>query len=195
METSVVIGPSTNSLTVTRTQLTGLSDACRRHTMTVSGGADAINCVPPGTPLGGSQLAATEMLLTYDPDTGIETETVTSTVAQTIIRRYLHGILFSTETSDETSYNSYDAFARVAATSRTADTSGRSGVSPLQAFTYAPTGDLLATHTYTNGTDCTTETYAYDMLGNRIATTDAHGNTIYKSYDPLGHVFAEWGAT
>ena len=70
-----------------------------------------------------------------------------------------------------------------------------SGVSPLQAFTYSPVGDLLATHTYTNGTDCTTESYAYDMFGNRIATTDAHGNTIYRTYDPFGRVTAEWGAT
>ena len=45
---------------LTRTQLTGLPDSCRRHAVTISGGADAINCVPPGTPLGGSQLAATE---------------------------------------------------------------------------------------------------------------------------------------
>ena len=56
-------------------------------------------------------------------------------------------------------------------------------------------GDLLATHTYTNATDYTTESYAYDMLGNRIATTDAHGNTVFRTYDPLGNLAAEWGAT
>ena len=33
------------------------------------------------------------------------------------------------------------------------------------------------------------------MLGNRIATADALGNTVNKSYDPLGNVTAEWGAT
>ena len=71
----------------------------------------------------------------------------------------------------------------------------RGGVSPLQAFTYSPTGDLLATHTYTNGADYITETYAYDMLGNRIATTNALGNTTYRTYDPLGNLTAEWGAT
>ena len=31
--------------------------------------------------------------------------------------------------------------------------------------------------------------------GNRVATTDALGNTVFKSYDPLGNVVAEWGAT
>ena len=63
------------------------------------------------------------------------------------------------------------------------------------AATYTPYGDLLATHTYTNGADDIVETYAYDMLGNRIATTDAQGNTIYRTYDPFGLVTAEWGAT
>ena len=33
------------------------------------------------------------------------------------------------------------------------------------------------------------------MLGNRIATTDALGNTTYRTYDPLGNLTAEWGAT
>ena len=77
----------------------------------------------------------------------------------------------------------------------TVTTSLECPLSPLQAFTYSPSGDLLATHTYTNGTDYTTETYAYDMLGNRIATTDALGNTIFKSYDPFGNVIVEDGAT
>jgi len=72
---------------------------------------------------------------------------------------------------------------------------GTTGIVPVASYTYASSGDLLATHTYTNATDYTTETYAYDMLGNRIATTDAHGNTIFRTYDPLGHVVAEWGAT
>ncbi len=66
---------------------------------------------------------------------------------------------------------------------------------PLQAFTYAPCGDLIAKATYTNGTDAIVESYAYDMFGNRTATTDALGNTVFKSYDPFGRVVAEWGAT
>ena len=68
-------------------------------------------------------------------------------------------------------------------------------LSPLQSYIYSPCGDLIAKHTYTNDTDIITETYAYDMLGNRIATTDALGNTTYRAYDPLGNIIAEWGAT
>ena len=140
---------------------------------------------------------ASESLTTYAPSTGIETETVTSTVAPTVIRRYLHGVLLSTETTGETTYNSYDAFARVAQTWRAAilAATGTTGILPVASYDYSPVGDRLATHTYTNGTDDIVETYTYDMLGNRIATTDAHGNTVFRTYDPLGRVLAEWGAT
>ena len=31
--------------------------------------------------------------------------------------------------------------------------------------------------------------------GNRTPTAGAYGNTTFKSYDPLGNVVAEWGAT
>ena len=62
-------------------------------------------------------------------------------------------------------------------------------------YTYVPAGDLIAKHTYTNGTDIITEMYAYDMLGNRTSTTDALGNTIFKSYDAVGNVITEDGAT
>ena len=188
VETSTVIGPSTNSISSTRTQLTGLSDSCRRHTVELVGRSHRDR--------------RTDSLTTYDPATGIETETVTSSTGPTIIRRSLHGVLLSTETSGETTYNTYDAFARVVATSRTGyqpvqegTPIGEAALSPLQSYTYSPAGDLLITHTYTNATDYTTETYAYDMLGNRIATTDAHGNTTYRTYDPLGRVHAEYGAT
>ena len=182
VETSSVIGPSTNSLTIVRTQLTGLSDACRRHTVTITGGATS--------PL---PAVVSETLVTYDPDTNIEIETITSTVAPTVIRRRIHGILLSTETGGATEFNSYDAFARVSATSRQP---GRDAlVASAQSYEYTPVGDLLATHTFTNGINTITESYAYDMLGNRIATTDVHGNTVFRTYDPFGRVVAEWGAT
>ena len=140
----------------------------------------------------------TETLVTYDPDTGIETETITSSTSPIVIRRSLHGVLLSTETSGETTFNFYDAFARLTLTGRAAilaAPTGTTNILPVASYTYTPAGDLLATHTYTNGTGYTTETYAYDMLGNRIATADALGNTTYRTYDPLGNLTAEWGAT
>jgi RHS repeat-associated protein len=197
--TSTVVGPSTNSLTITRTRLTGLSDACRRHMIELVGRA------APCTPSGGSPSLATatvtETLVAFDPSTGIETETVTSSIAPTIVRCYLHGVLLSTETNGETAFNSYDAFGRLAATGRTGvqpvpdGATGTTDILSVASYSYSPNGDLLAAHTYTNGDEVVSETYAYDMFGNRIATTDALGNTIYRTYDPLGNVLAEWGAT
>ena len=76
---------------------------------------------PPHGHIGraGAPQTRTDSLTTYDTSTSIETETVTSATAPTVIRRSLHGVLLSTETSGETTFNSYDAFARVAYTSTT----------------------------------------------------------------------------
>ncbi|MBQ7187951.1 MAG: hypothetical protein IJR99_00900, partial [Kiritimatiellae bacterium] len=160
VETAAVIGPSTNSLTVTRTQLTGLSDACRRHMVVSTGGATS--------PL---PAVVTETVAAFDPSTGIETETTTSSVAAPIVRRSLYGVLLSTETADTTTFYSCDAFGRAVAASRQI---GRDAlVASVQSFDYSPCGDLLAVRTYTNAADFTAESYAHDTLGNRVATTDA----------------------
>ena len=195
--TDTVIGPTTNSLHIVRTRLTGLSDACRRHTIELVGRDDPI--APGGSP-SSATATLTETLVTFDPETGIETEAVTSSVAPMTVRRYRHGILLSTETIGETTLNCYDAFGRLAATGRTGGSpvpggTGTIGVLPVASYEYSPSGDLLAAHTYTNGDEVVSETYAYDMFGNRISTTDALGNTIFKSFDPFGHVLAERGAT
>ncbi|MBP5542629.1 MAG: RHS repeat protein, partial [Kiritimatiellae bacterium] len=181
VEATAVVGPGTNSMTVVRTQLTGLSDACRRHVVTLAG-----RC-------GAEPQTVAETIVTFDPETGIETETTTSPTAPTTIRRSLHGVLLSTENDGEKTTSGHDALGRVVATSR--QMGADAPVVPVQSFNYASCGDLIASTTYTNGTDAVTETYDYDMLGNRVATTDALGGTIYKAYDPFGRVVAEWGAT
>ena len=186
-----VIGPSTNTCTITRTQLTGLSDFCRRHSVTQTGRA-AVLAATGATDLSPDEVSTSETLVTYDPATGIETETSVSSVSSTAVSRSRHGILLSTEAPGQTTASFYDAFARVAATSRAI---GDAAPLPLQSFAYTPAGDRLATHTYTNGTDDIVETYAYDMLGNRIVSTDALGNTVFRAYDPFGQITAEWGAT
>ena len=190
--TSTVVGPSTNSLQIVRTQLNGLSDTCRRHEITMVGR------VVPNAPFDGT---VSETLVVFDPETGIETETITSSVAPMTVRCYRYGILLSTETIGETTLNSYDAFGRLVATGRTGGSpvpdggTGTTGILSVVSYEYSPSGNLFAAHTYTNGTDIVTETYGYDMFGNRISTTDALGNTVFKSYDPFGHILAEWGAT
>ena len=112
--------------------------------------------------------------------------------APTVVRRYRHGVLLSAETDGTTTFSFYDAFGRVAETSRSI---GNSSPLPVQAFDYASCGDLLATHTYTTGTDAITESYAYDTQGNRTATTNALGDVVLRIYDPFGRGVAEDGAT
>ena len=129
VESSSVVGPSTNSLIITRTQLTGLSGSCRRHTVTLVGR------VVPNAPQ-----TVTETVATFDPDTSIETETTTSSVAPSIVRLLLHGLVLTSETSGVTTVNAYDAFGRIAATSRSV---GSAAFLPLQSFDYAPCGDLV----------------------------------------------------
>ena len=181
VETASVIGPHTNSLSSVRTRLTGLSDACRRHTVSVWGGAETL-----------SPSVTTETVASFDPVTAIETETTTSSATATVVRQSAHGVALSTETSNTTIANAYDAFGRVSSTTRTI---GESDPAPHQFFDYAPCGDLLATHTYTNDTDYVTESYISDALGRRVAMTDALCNVVYRSYDPQGNVTAEGGAT
>ena len=181
VETSSVIGPHTNSLTIAKTQLTGLSDAIRRHEVTMVG------CAGQNAPQ-----TVTETTASFNPATGIETETTSSSVASSAVRQSLCGLILTNETSGTTTINTYDAFARVAATFRAI---GEGMPLPLQSFDYSAAGDLLATHTYTNSGEVVSESYAYDTLGNRVATTDALGITIFKSYDAAGNVIAEDGAT
>ena len=168
-------GSMTNALTSIRERLTGLGAECRScvETREISG-------------------RWTRLTSSFNPATSIKTETVAFSDAATNVRQSAHGIVLSTETSGTTVANVHDALGRIVATTRTI---GESATVPHQSFDYAPCGDLLATHTYTNDTEYVTETYTYDALGQRVSTTGALGNAVYRSYDPLGNVVAEWGAT
>ena len=179
--TERTFGAATNSCTITRERLTGLSDVCRRHSI------KTVGRVVPNAPQ-----TTTESIVSFDPETNIETETITSSISPTVINCSRYGTLLATETSDTVISNSFDALGRIVSTSRTI---GEGESLPYQSFDYTFNGDLLATHTYTNIADIITESYAYDMLGNRIETTDALGNAIFRSYDPFGNITAEWGAT
>ena len=126
----------------------------------------------------GAPQTVTETLVAYDPGADIKTETVTSSVAPDTVRRRRHGVLLSAETGGGTVFNAHDAFGRVTATSRSL---GGAASLPLQSFDYAPCGDLTATHTFTNGTETITETYAYDMLGSRIGFGDAAAKHVART--------------
>ncbi len=172
VETSVVVGASTNLTLTSRLQLTGLSDACRRHTVTRNGTTGV----------------ETEVLTAFDPVTKIETTTETSSISAPTVSRSRNGLILSVETSDVTRQTAYDAFGRVVSVSRT---TGEGDVLPVQSVVYAPCGDRIATFTYTNATDAVAETCVYDPLGNRVEETDALGHSTYRAYDALGRVVEE----
>ncbi len=178
VETTVTCGASTNSVSITRTRLTDLSDACRSHVVTHDGTTGV----------------ETEKVTAFDPATKIETTTETSSITTPTVRRTLYGLVLSVETSEAITHNAYDGLGRVAATTRETETDTL-GVQSVQDFVYAPCGDLVATFTYTNATDGVSESYVYDSLGNRVEETDALGNSTYRTYDPLGQVLEEGGAT
>ncbi len=176
VETSAVVGASTNSITVTRTRLTGLSDVCRSHVAArnQTTGVEA------------------ETVTAFNPETKIETTTTTSSTTTPTVRRSLYGLVLSTETPESSTHNAYDGLGRVVDVTRETD---ELGIRPVQGFVYAPCGDLLTALTYTNATDAVVESHAYDAFGNRVEETDALGNSTCRSYDPFGRVLEEGGAT
>ena len=173
--TERVFGEGTNSCIVTRERLTGLSDECRSQNTR--------------SDLSGAWKRITK---SFDSALGLETETTESSSSSSTTLLKKKGLTVETSASSGRVFNEYDALGRISFVSRTI---GNSEAKPYQAFEYAPSGDIASLHTFTNGTDVISESYLHDMLGNRIATTDAIRYTIYKLYDPLGNVLAEWGAT
>ena len=175
VETSAVIGPETNAVSFMRERQTGLSDACRRHVVEIDANGATTET-----------FSATGFFYSL---LGTEVETVNSSTGPTVVRYGQHGVIRGIDDEGELKFVFRDAFGREAVKVRVRDDR------PLQQFVYNPFGDLIEMLTCTNDWEMISESYAYDMFGNRIATTDALGNTVYKSYDPFGHVVAEWGAT
>ena len=97
------------------------------------------------------------------------------------IRRHLHGVLLPTETTGENTYNAYDVFARVIATSRTDSTpvpigtAGTTGVSPVDStFAYNNRSEVVSAAIGTNFF-----THAYDDIGNHLLFGD---NAVTNTY-------------
>ena len=161
------IGPGTNALTVTCERLTGLSDDVRSQIIRKSLAGDR-----------------EETLVSYDPDTGIETKTVDSSRAGRRVLESRHGIELASADASGVTTNRHDALGRRIRVEKGA---------VVREYAYDVAGSLVETRTPT-ATNVLVEAYRYDMLGRRIETVDALGQSTYKTYDPLGNVTAEWGA-
>ena len=151
----------------TRTRLTGLSDACRRHTVTLVGRARRARRI--------------ETLTTYDPATGIET-TVTRTDGQTpVVTRSLHGVPLEKTSLGERRTMSYDAFARNVFTLLENATTG--ATNRTECIEYDISGNVVR-QTVDYGADgVAVSTAEYDMLNRMIRRTDALGHVTETAYD------------
>ncbi len=122
--TRSVVGPSTNSVTATRAQLTGLSDALRSRTISVS--ADGV---------------ATTNVVSYDSETMVETSVTSSPAFGTRVARGVCGLVLEEETADETIAHIYDPHGREERTDRRAH--GEADFRTVAEFVYSPMGDFL----------------------------------------------------
>ncbi len=186
-------GSTTNAVRIQKTQLTGLSNSCRRHTITLTGNAAILAATGTTGVLPVENGTVIDSLTTYDPSTGIET-TTTRTDGQTpVVTRSLHGVPLEQTTFDERRTMAYDAFgqnvftlsenARTGATNRT------------EYIEYDISGNVVR-RTVDYGADgVAVSTAEYDMLNREVRRTDALGHVTETAYDGPGRPFFTGGDT
>ena len=159
-------GSATNSVQIQKTQLTGLSDSCRRHVVTLTGNA------------------AIDSLTTYDPSTGIET-TITRTDDQTpVVTRSVHGIPIEQADLDEKRKMFYDAFGRNYGTVIEDVATGMTN--RIETVGFDVSGNEVS-RTLDYGADgVAVATAEFDMLNRAVRRTDALGHETVTEYDALG---------
>ena len=162
VRTAVSAASGTNSVSVTRERVTGLSDAVRSQVVRIS---------PDGV--------ATETTESYDPVSGVTVETTASPVDGTVVRTLRHGLVLSVATPSGTTEYAYDALGR-----RVRETCGARVVET----DYNAAGDVVARRTRTGEGTYAEETYAYDVCGNRVVETNALGCVTTTAYDTEGNV-------
>ena len=162
-----VVGTVTNSVSETRERLTGLSDALRAQTVSVS---------PEGV--------VTDVRTSYDPATDLVTETTLSSVSSPFIRRLRHGKVIEMSSAEGMTSYAYDALGREV--ERCQD--GRRTV-----VAYSAADDIASVTVFTNGIAGVTESYGYDHCGRRVSVTNALGEVTMTSYDGRDNVVAEEG--
>ena len=172
VERNVVFGSVTNSVSETRTQLTGLGeDGLVSHVVSVS----SSGIVDDVREFAGAEPG--------------ERVTVTSnSVYGVSSRTALGGLPTETSGADGTRHFSYDALGRNVLVSR-------DDGQVVSAYEYDTAGDLVAEHTYTNTDSFATERYGYDAFGRRVLEVDALGGAVTTRYDAVGNVLERSGCT
>ena len=172
VERNVVFGSVTNSVSETRTRLTGLGeDGLVSHVVSLSssGIVDDVR-----------EFAGAEP--------GVRVTVISNSVYGVSSRTTLGGLSTETSGANGTRFFSYDALGRNVLVSR-----GDAQV--VSAYEYGASGDLVAEHTYTNADSFATERYGYDAFGRRVLSVDALGGAVTTRYDAVGNVIERYGAT
>ena len=178
---------------LTRTQLTGLSDSCRRHVVTLTGKAAILAATGTTGVSPVENGSVTDSLTTYDPATGIETA-VTRTDGQTpVVTRSLHGIPLEQTSLDERRTMAYDAFGQnVFTLSENATTGATNRTDYIE---YDVSGNAVR-RTVDYGADgVAVSTAEYDMLNREVRRTDALGHVTETAYDGPGRPVFTGGDT
>ena len=172
VERNVVFGSVTNSVSETRTRLTGLGeDGLISHVVSLSssGVVDDVR-----------EFAGAEP--------GVRVTVISNSVYGVSSRTTLGGLSTETSGANGTRLFSCDALGRNVLVSRV-------GGQIVSAREYDASGDLVAEHTYTNADSFATERYGYDAFGRRVLEIDALGGAVTTRYDAVGNVVERSGAT
>ena len=183
VETSVrMTGPVTNSMRIVKTQLTGLSDACRRYVVEFSFGAPSSTVA-----------SVTETTDTFDPATGILTTTTQTDGQAPVVTRSIHGITIAQEGRDEVRHLAYDAFGRNIGI--IAEDAATGWTNRIEAIEYDLSGNVVSRTVDYGAEGVATTTSEFDMLGRETSRTDAIDGTVTTTHDATGRPVAVDGDT
>ncbi|MBP5543276.1 MAG: RHS repeat protein, partial [Kiritimatiellae bacterium] len=161
--------PLTNSSTVARERLTGLSDQLRSERLTFHN----------GEPVSHSQSS-------FDAETLILTEVTESATSGTNTVKRKFGRLIETIDSTGRTRHFFDPYGRAffkTLNNRRVDAYGRNDC-----------GDIEEYAVFRAKVDWLSDLHAYDIFGNRVATTNALGDTTFFAYDAANRLVATGGA-
>ena len=177
-ETREAAGAQTNLLSAVRERLTGLSDSLRSETVSVDESG-----------------VATHAVSSFDPATKILTETTSSPVANTVVRKSMFGRETERTENGETVRAFYDPFGRVFATRRSGGT-GSGAWDRLEAvFIRNSFGDVDTELRPVSPTEYAVTTRNFDSLGNVCFEVDDTGHGRQTIHDLSGRVTEESGDT
>ncbi len=167
----------TNRLIVTKEQITGLSDALTSRIVSFVNGA---------------KTASSE--ISFNRETLEQTESAWSATSGIVVRKSKFGRVTRTETADGANFSFYDPYGRVYHTEH-GDLGAIAGLQSVW-IGYDNIGDVAEKCVFSGaGTSYVPEFFAYDVFGNRLATTNVYGHVETAQYDAVNRVTEVGGTT